>query len=119
MNDILFDNVLLLLGKDKESLADSERGLISFAIQEATSKVKNYCNIVEIPDGLVTTTVRLAVDLYRAEGYGNEEKPKSVTSVRRGDVSTNFADDSKGESIDTDFISKYRPQLNAFRKLRW
>ena len=113
----IIDKVIMLLGK--EEVTDQEKNLVKFAINDAENKIKNYCNLEEVPQGLETTLIRLAVDLYRAEGYGSEELPRQVTSVKRGDVSTSFADTTKSESIETDFLSKYNAQLNAFRKLRW
>lgn len=120
MNDFSlksYDNVIMLLGK--EAVTNQEKALIKFAIEDAENKIKNYCNLSEIPQGLETVLARLSVDLYRAERYGSEDMPRQVTSVKRGDISTSFADTSKNESVETDFLSKYTAQLNAFRKLRW
>lgn len=118
MLDIVYDNVIALLGKDKESIKENEKALIKFAIEDAENKIKNYCNLEEVPEGLYTTLARLSVDVYRAEGYGKEES-RQVTSVSRGDVSTSFANTSSLESTQTDFLSKYKEQLNSFRRLRW
>lgn len=90
-----------------------------FALEDAKNKVLNYCNIEEIPQQLETTVIRLAMDIFRGGGYGEETVTGQVVSVKRGDTSTTFADTSKSEAIDTDYISKYRAILNSYRKLRW
>ncbi len=113
----IYDIVLKLLGKKTPS--EQEKALIEFAVCDSESRIKSYCNIQEIPKGLETTAARLAVDLYRSEGYGSEDMPRQVTSVKRGDVTTSFADTSNSNILQTDFIEKYKPMLNSFRKLRW
>ena len=46
MIDIVYDNVIALLGKDKESITENEKALIKFAIEDAENKIKNNfrCN---------------------------------------------------------------------------
>ena len=107
----------MILGKSNPTNEETE--LLQFVLDLAVDKVKNYCHIETIPKGLENTVVRLAVDLWRIEGYGSEEKPKEVTAVRRGDVSTSFASVSTSENIQSDFLSKYKGELNSFRKLKW
>lgn len=118
MLDMVYDNVIALLGKDKESITEGEKTLIEFAIEDAENKIKNYCNLEEVPKELYTTLARLSVDVFRAEGYGSEES-RQIASVSRGDVSTSFENTASLESTQTDFLSKYKAQLNAYRKLRW
>lgn len=113
----MLKKMLMILGKSNPTSGETE--LLQFVLDLAIDKVKNYCHIEAIPKGLENTVVRLAVDLLRIEGYGSEEKPKEVTAVRRGDVSTSFASVSTSENIQSDFLSKYKGELNSFRKLKW
>ena len=113
----MFKKFLMVLGKSNPTSEETE--LLSFILDLAADKVKNYCHIEVIPKGLENTVVRIAADFLRAEGYGNEEKPKEVTSVKRGDVSTSFAAVSTSETAQSDFLSKYKAELNSFRKLKW
>jgi len=108
---------LLILGKSNPTSDETE--LLQFVLDSAVDKVKNYCHIETVPKGLENTVVRIAADFWRSEGYGNEEKPREVTSVKRGDVSTSFASVSASEAVQSDFLSKYRAELNSFRKLKW
>lgn len=113
----MFKKFLLTLGKSNPTSDETE--LLQFVLDLACDKVKNYCHTETVPKGLENTVVRIAADLWRAEGYGNEDKPREVTSVKRGDVSTSFASVSESETVQSDFLSKYRPELNSFRKLKW
>ena len=113
----MFKKFLMVLGKSNPTSEETE--LLSFILDLAVDKVKNYCHIETVPKGLENTVVRIAADFWRAEGYGNEEKPKEVTSVKRGDISTSFASVSASEVVQSDFLGKYKAELNSFRKLKW
>lgn len=113
----MFKKLLMVLGKS--NITNEETELLQFVLDLAADKVKNYCNIKIIPKELENTVVRIAADLWRTEGYGSEEKPKEVTAVRRGDVSTSFASVYTSEAVQSDFLSKYKGELNSFRKLKW
>lgn len=113
----MLKKLLLILGKSNPTSEETE--LLQFAIDTAVEKVLAYCNIEKIPEGLNNTVVRMAADIWRTEGYGSEEKPKEVTAVKRGDVSTSFASVSTTETVLGDYLSKYKAVLNSFRKLRW
>ncbi len=103
--------ILGVTGKDE---------LLQFTLDTVIDEVKNYCNITEIPSELDNIILRMAADVWRSEGYGNEGKPQTATSVSRGDVSVSF----DGQSTATisgmkSILDDYRAQLAAFRKLRW
>jgi len=113
----MFKKFLMVLGKSNPDSTQTE--LLQFVLELACDKVKNYCHIENIPEKLENTVVRIAVDLWRTEGYGSEEKPKEVTAVKRGDVSTSFASVSNSADTRNDCLCKYKAQLNSFRKLKW
>lgn len=108
---------LAVLGKS--NITSGELEILQFVLDLACDKVKNYCHIESIPKGLENTVIRIAADIWRTEGYGGEEKPKEVTAVKRGDVSTSFAAVSSSKAVQSDFLSKYKAELNRFRKLTW
>lgn len=59
------DRLAMLLGKpgtDEIMLAR-----IEFALDNAKEIALNYCHIKEIPEGLETTVLRMAMDIYRNE----------------------------------------------------
>ncbi len=112
----MLKKLLMVLGKS--NLTNEETDLLQFVLDLAVDKVKNYCHIEIIPCGLENIVIRIAVDIWRTEGYGSEEKPQEVTSVKRGDVSTSFASVSLSEAVQSDYLSKYKAELNSFRKLK-
>lgn len=99
---------------------DEKDGLLKFVLDTVTDEVMNYCNIIEIPAGLERVIIRMAADMYRSEGYGQEAKDPSVKSVSRGDQSTSFDTTAVGNlEAGKSIIDDYASQLNAYRKLRW
>lgn len=92
---------------------------LTFIISDVKETINNYCNTEEVPRGLLNTSYRMALDLYRNENLGHEESALgSVSSISEGDTSTSFK-----QSVDDNFkdtlLKNYKPQLNRFRKLVW
>lgn len=92
---------------------------IEFILDDVTESILNYCNIKELPSGLVNTAYRMAIDLYRNENIGEEDAPLGVvTAIKEGDTQTSFS-----KSIDDNFkdtvMKNYYSQLNRYRKLVW
>ena len=57
-----------LLGIDE---GDTSKDVsLSFVISDVEEIIKNYCHIEEVPDGLLNTAYRMAIDLYRNEKPG-------------------------------------------------
>ena len=96
-------------------------GVLSFVLETVREMVLNYCNIDVIPEGLQSTVVRMAADLYRSEGYGQAAAPQVAKSVTRGDVTVSYGDGAAvpqitgGKSV----LDDYKAQLQVYRKLRW
>lgn len=92
---------------------------LKFIISDVEEIITNYCNIKEVPKGLLNTSYRMAVDLYRNENLGHEEAALgSVSSISEGDTTTSFK-----QSVDDNFkdtlLKNYKPQLNRYRRLVW
>lgn len=103
-------NLKMLLGVT----GNDKDGLLQFVLDSVINQVRTHCNMDElepIPPGLESIIVRMAVDLWRQEGYGQEAAVMDIKSVKRGDVTTAFERVSSGMN--------YEKQLNAYRKLRW
>ena len=120
----MLEKMKMLLG----ITGNEKDGLLQFVLDTVTDMVKNYCHMSideAIPAQLENVVVRMAVDMWRAEGYGNETNGNAeVTSVKRGDVTTSFrpvgGDFNTGTGAGgADFIKAYTKQLNAFRKVGW
>ena len=74
---------------------------LEFACDLVLKQICNYCNLTEAPDGLANTAAK---------------------GVSRGDTSFSFA--TAAEQLAAlagsgDFLTDYKAQLNAYRKMRW
>lgn len=100
------------------SQADVDRDIpLQFIMDYVDEVVTNYCNLPEVPDGLITTCYRMAMDLYRAAGIGEADAPLFVSSLKEGDTVTSFG--SMLSVVSDSVLNDYRAQLNRYRKLRW
>ena len=84
------------LGKLKALLgvpeADTSQDVsLQFILDDVRETIINYCNINELPSGLINTAYRMAVDLYRYGRPGAAEAPVKVSSITEGNTSTSFA----------------------------
>lgn len=86
-----------------------------FAAEAAEEAVMNYCNIEEIPEGLINTTLKIAADILRREQYGSGDIPVIVNSVKVGDTSTSFTPLSDSET--NEVIANYTKTLNRYRRV--
>lgn len=95
---------------------DSQNTALLFIMENTEDIMLNYCNLEELPEKLVTTAYRMAIDLYRYERPGEGEGQVMVSSVTEGDTATSFQ--SMDEVLKESVLKAYRTQLNRFRKLR-
>lgn len=112
----MLEKLLALLG-DGANAAAAE-----FCLDDCTHLALDYCNLDVLPAGLESTVVRMAVDLYRLQGYGQEAAPEGpVTAVKEGDQSISYAADRAGAiaGAGAALLTNYAVRLNAYRKLRW
>lgn len=91
--------------------------VLQFVMEDVKETILNYCNIEELPQGLLNTAYRMAIDLYRYDQPGSEDAPLTVASVSEGDTSTSFT--SAADALDGGILRDYRGQLNRYRKLVW
>lgn len=102
-----------LLGIQPEEFSrDTE---LLFVIDDVEETVKNYCHLSKVPAGLENTCYRMAIDLCRAEGFGQTEAPVVVASISEGDTSTSFT--SRSSELAETLLKNYKAQLNSYRKL--
>lgn len=92
---------------------------LEFALEDVKDTVKNYCHIDRIPEGLETTVLRMAVDLYRNEQLGSADIPQTVASVSMGDTSTSFSTANSNSADGSALIKKYKASLNRYRKVEF
>lgn len=89
---------------------------IEFSLNMAEELVRNYCNIREIPTGLENTVIKMAVDIFRNEAYGTEQKPQTAKSVTMGDTKTELAS-VQSENYEASLLKCYKKQLNRYRRV--
>lgn len=117
----MLDNEMLnklkgLLGID---LLDISKDVsLQFALEDVEETIKGYCHIDEIPIGLNTTVIRMAMELYRNENLGDEGIALgSISSISEGDTSTSFR--SSASEFKDSLLKDYKSRLNKYRKLVW
>ncbi|MCG6796353.1 head-tail connector protein [Geobacillus sp. YHL] len=93
------ENVKTLLGISN----NTQDNLLNLYLTRATSFVKNYCNIDEIPSELDEVIEDIAVYRYRMNGVEN------VKSESKGSLSETYRD-----SLPDDIIA----QLNRYRRVK-
>lgn len=101
-----------LLGISKEDVSQDPQ--LTFIMEDVEETVRNYCHIKNVPEGLVNTCYRMAIDLYRHEGLGEGEVPVTVTSISEGDTKTSFT--SAPSALQESILKNYKVQLNRYRK---
>ena len=105
--DVIIQKLRLLLGDGAKD------EFIALSLDTAEEEILNYCNIKEIPTGLTNTLINMAAHIYRNSDYGIDTA--NVQSITEGDVTVMVGSgDSDGVSS---AVSKYRSQLNRYRKL--
>nr|DAM62201.1 MAG TPA: Head Tail Connector Protein [Caudoviricetes sp.] len=98
---------------------DSKDVILEFVIDDVEETIKNYCHVDTVPDGLMNTGYRMAMDLYRNENIGScTGATGSVSSITEGDTSTSFrqyVDDNFKDTV----LKNYKSSLNRYRKVAW
>lgn len=95
---------------------DENEELLLFILNSVEETVLNYCHIKDIPDGLKNTVLRMAVDMYKEEGYGAEDNTGKVQSVTVGDTSTSFKTGKSTEYAGS-LLKNYETTLKHYRKV--
>lgn len=104
------DKLKVLLGSE----TSDRDAVLEFVLADVEETICNYCNVPELPAGLLNTAYRMAVDIARAEGFGSAEGGGFVTSIKEGDASVNYGTDAVFASS---LLKNYAAQLNRYRML--
>ena len=125
------DKVVKLLTKIGYTPTEEDDFLIDFSIDKVENDIKNYCNIGEIPDGLVYVfCYRITGEFLNAmknSGSLDIENMKLntafVTSISIGDTSTSFSDKNSDENRINSLISYLlttgQDSIHAYRCIKW
>lgn len=106
----LLETFKILINKDENE------ELLLFILNSVEESVLNYCHIKDIPDGLKNTVLRMAVDMYKEEGYGKTDDTGPVKSISVGDTSTSFSTEQTSYYVDS-LLKNYEKTLKNYRKL--
>ena len=101
-------------------VSDEKDTVLSFILNDVQEIILNYCNLDELPSGLINTAYRMAIDIYQAENIGDEDSTTGdITSIKEGDTTINFGDiNSSSTTMYTQSLLKnYAVQLRRFRRL--
>lgn len=101
----------LLVGEEENE------GVLVFILNSVEEAVLNFCHRKDIPNGLKNTVIRMAVDMYKEEGYGKAEAGTgAVKSISIGDTSTTFSTE-KAKDYTESLLKNYEKTLKNYRKL--
>lgn len=90
---------------------DSKDGILQFILEDCINMALSYCRIKEVPPMMESVIIRMAVRLYRDNGYGNEDTPVTVSSVSQGSKSESYAAPNSGSDT---FINSFKSRLAPF-----
>ena len=108
----VFKNLLGITGPDKDTV-------LQFVLDDIEETILNYCHVDTLPKGLVKTAYRMAIDLYRAEGFGQEAIESGVSSISEGGATVSFKSSNYDTSFTSSLLKNYERQLKEYRRLKW
>ncbi|EFE91183.1 hypothetical protein GCWU000341_02291 [Oribacterium sp. oral taxon 078 str. F0262] len=108
----------------------SDEALLSHCCEKAASYVKNECNTEEVPEGLLSVTIDIAVGeflktkkTFSPNDLSGLDFSAVVTQIKEGDTDVSFSEGKSTEQRLDEFISYLlsygTPQFSCYRRLRW
>lgn len=123
-NDV-WDIVKLRLGLANDEL----KPVIETYIAEIENRIKHYCNIQRLPDGLLFVWASMVIDAVRIDLPNVEEVEDTVGgqngTVKVGDTSVSGGGGSGGgltntsKSVIDSVVFDYQSDLHRYRRLGW
>ena len=121
---------LIALGYD---FKNSDKSLLSFAVQKAENTVKNECSLSEVPEGLLNVAVDMAAGefllskkTFAPEDISELDLDAAVKSLQVGDTSTSFAIGEGSQTAEQRLdclidrlLNAGREQFSCYRRIRW
>lgn len=118
------DKVLAIIKRRLKLDDDSLDELIMDYIEQAEWKIRSYCHLKAVPEGLLFTWASITIDLLKIN-HPNEEVIQSLTddsfnSFTLGKFSaTKNSSQNQGTTNNADnLLTPYKSELNAFRRLK-
>lgn len=109
---------------------DKLKSLINTYIAEIEHRIKHYCNINRLPDGLLYVWASMVVDAVRVDLPNVDEIEDTVGgqggNVKVGDTSVSGSSSSSGNGLSNtskkaidQVVFDYRADLHHYRRMRW
>lgn len=128
--DSFFRSVLERLISFNYILKEDDAWVISFCIIKVENRIKNFCNISEVPHELNEIAVDMVIGefLLALKNTGKLEINEldlngTITSIKEGDTQVNFdtntSDESKIDYLINYLLNSKEGDLICFRKIRW
>lgn len=102
---------------------------LAFIVELVKEKIRNFCNIDEVPEDLFYTAVDMVCGeyLYQMQNLGKLDAEifpvdAAIKSISEGDVSVSFMDNASASDRLTALIQTLRGtdrDLMAYRRLKW
>ena len=110
-----------------------DEALLSFSVQKAESTVKNECNVPQVPDGLRSIAVDMAVGefllakkAFAPADIAGLDLDIAVKQIQQGDTNTVFAvgegsqtPEQRLDSLIDRLLNGGREQFSCYRRIRW
>lgn len=130
----------MIISKDdlKKIIPNAKDEILDFLVSLTDKKIRNFCNIKEVPEDLKETQIQMCIDIYDIRynklnknlgDIGTENAIKDIKNIKRGDTQIEFS--SESESLENEknflkelissnnFIFNYENELYDFRKFKW
>lgn len=107
--------------------------VLGFSVDKTESTIKNDCNVAEIPDGLKSIAVDMAVGeflrskkTFAPSDIAALDFTAAVKSLQLGDTKTEFAvgsgnmtDEQRLDALIEHLLNYGREEFSCYRKIRW
>ena len=112
---------------------NGDEAILNFCIQKVENTIKNNCNTLSIPDGLVNIAVDMVVGefltgkkTFSPESIAGLDLDMAVKQIQTGDTNTVFATgegsltaEQRLDQFLTYLLSHGKEEFSCYRKIRW
>lgn len=110
-----------------------DEALIIFSVQKVENTIKNDCNVLSVPEGLINVAVDMAAGeflmakkTFSPDDIAGLNLDFAVKQIQAGDTNTVFATgeasmtpEQRLNNLITHLLTHGREEFSSYRKLRW
>lgn len=110
-----------------------DEALITFSVQKVENTIKNDCNVLSVPEGLINVAVDMAAGeflmakkTFSPDDIAGLNLDFAVKQIQAGDTNTVFATgeasmtpEQRLNNLITYLLTHGRDEFSNYRKLRW